>query len=477
MNRTISISAKIGLVVLILVGSFATSVTINVINGIRQSVEINAVADIRVPAALEAQAASHDFENALKLFEEAILNGEEDNLDLVDEAIDELQIKLSVITERISAVGVDTIPIITTSQRAVNYAKDARALFELILDEGFGSPKVGEASRSLNALGESISNELLGIREENVMETKNSLEGINQRAENFWKLGLIIFGVSLFFSVGLALFLVRFSILKPLLNRCVHLDSLTDDIKKAADYFKSASLAITNGAAQSAGHIEDSSSALTEMASLTESNADRAQNTKKIAESARDSADKGTQSMEELSKAMSAILDSSEDISKIVGSIDELAFQTNILALNAAIEAASAGEAGAGFAVVAEEVRSLAQRSAEAAQNTAGLVKEAITRSAEGSDITEQVGEKFEAIVGAVHTVDLEIAQITLACQEQTLGISQISNGLNQLEAMTQEHSKLSQKTSDGARSLNNMTGDLSEISTAFNTLAKGGKK
>ena len=82
------------MVVLFLVGSFATSVTINVINGIRQSVEINAVADIRVPAALEAQAASHDFENALKLFEEAILNGEEDNLDLVDEAIDELQIKL-----------------------------------------------------------------------------------------------------------------------------------------------------------------------------------------------------------------------------------------------------------------------------------------------------------------------------------------------------------------------------------------------
>lgn len=173
---------------------------------------------------------------------------------------------------------------------------------------------------------------------------------------------------------------------------------------------------------------------------------------------------------------MQAILQSSENISKIINSIDEIAFQTNILALNAAVEAAHAGESGAGFAVVAEEVRNLAQRSTQAAADTKSLVEQAVARSTEGSKISERVENDLEAIVSAVREVDQEIAQISVACNEQSQGIAQVSGGLDQLESMTKDNSDLANRTTEGATELTSHTDSLSEISVSLNTLTRGSR-
>ena len=139
-----------------------------------------------------------------------------------------------------------------------------------------------------------------------------------------------------------------------------------------------------------------------------------------------------------LESSMAAIKESSHRVAKIIKTIDEIAFQTNILALNAAVEAARAGEAGMGFAVVADEVRNLAQRSAQAAKDTAGLIDESITRSNEGAGRVEQVAAAIGTITRSVEQVQRIVAEVREASQQQTQGIDQVAKTIQQMEKVTQ---------------------------------------
>ncbi|MGB0372769.1 MAG: hypothetical protein ACPGN3_15650 [Opitutales bacterium] len=287
MKRKYSISAKIGFVTFILVGAFASTVAINVQNSRSQSTELDVVANAMVPAALEAQSAAYNYEKTLKLFEEAVLNGEESNLDLVDEQCSIVAEKLIHLSNRLQDVNEGVSHIVAAADDAKLYAGEARTLFNLLSEKGFGDPEVTEAFTALNTLGESTTQSLSEIRELTVKNTQGQLESINQTAESLWKLGLGIFFGSLLVSMVFTIFLVRSSIVKPLLKNSIGLDERTVDIRNAADHFKHASEAISAGAHKSAMLLEESSSALSQMTSLTESNAERAMNTKKMAQDAR----------------------------------------------------------------------------------------------------------------------------------------------------------------------------------------------
>jgi methyl-accepting chemotaxis protein len=167
--------------------------------------------------------------------------------------------------------------------------------------------------------------------------------------------------------------------------------------------------------------------------------------------------------MTEMTVAMQSIETSSLDISKIVKNIDEIAFQTNILALNAAVEAARAGEAGAGFAVVAEEVRSLAQRSAAAAKETADKIDAAIASTQRGSKSCANVGESLEQIVGKVTEADVLVAEIASAAKEQAQGIRQVGVAMTQMDKVTQGNASSAEQTSSAAEELNSQAKLLQE--------------
>jgi methyl-accepting chemotaxis protein len=173
---------------------------------------------------------------------------------------------------------------------------------------------------------------------------------------------------------------------------------------------------------------------------MTKRNSDSAGQAKSLAADTRQAAESGAGSMGEMRQAMDAIKESSTNIAKIVKTIDEIAFQTNILALNAAVEAARAGEAGAGFAVVAEEVRSLAQRSANSAKETAARIEDSVNRSEAGVRISLKVAESFDAILGKARQVDELIAEIATASGEQTEGITQVTTAVAQMDKVTQSN-------------------------------------
>ncbi len=244
-----------------------------------------------------------------------------------------------------------------------------------------------------------------------------------------------------------------------------------DQVASASGQVSSASQSLAEGATEQAAGLQETSSSLEEMASMTKQNAANAQQANLLSSEARKSADTGAESMARMNGAIREIQKSSDETSKIIKVIDEIAFQTNLLALNAAVEAARAGEAGKGFAVVAEEVRNLAMRSAEAAKNTANMIQESVKNANNGVDIATEVGKVLDEIVqGIGKTTDL-VSEIAAASQEQAQGIDQVNTAIAQMDKVTQqnaanaeESASASEQLSAQAETMNDMVNELAAL-------------
>jgi len=255
--------------------------------------------------------------------------------------------------------------------------------------------------------------------------------------------------------VGSALaFLITRGTGKILGNVTTSLDEGSSQVANAAGEITTSSQSLAEGASEQAASLEETSSSLEEMSSMTKRNAENAQKANELAKQARQAADKGVGDMQTMSTAMEAIKVSSDDIAKIIKTIDEIAFQTNILALNAAVEAARAGEAGMGFAVVADEVRNLAQRSAQAAKETAGKIEGAIAKTGQGVEISSTVAETLNDIATKVRQVDELVAEVASASREQTQGISQINTAVSQMDKVTQSTAASAEESAAAAEEL-----------------------
>jgi methyl-accepting chemotaxis protein len=233
------------------------------------------------------------------------------------------------------------------------------------------------------------------------------------------------------------------------------LEEGSNQVASAAGQVSSASQSLAEGASEQAASLEESGSSLEEMASMTASNSENALKANDLAKQTREAADKGVNDMQTMSAAMEAIKESSGDIAKIIKTIDEIAFQTNILALNAAVEAARAGEAGMGFAVVADEVRNLAQRSAQAAKETAEKIQGAITKTGQGVEISSKVSQTLNDIVTRVRQLDELVDGVANASREQTQGIAQINIAVGQMDKVTQSNAANAEESAAAAEELN----------------------
>ena len=228
---------------------------------------------------------------------------------------------------------------------------------------------------------------------------------------------------------------------------------------------------------EQAASLEETSSAMEEMTATVKQNADNARQANQLAVAARDVAAKGGAVTTKAVEAMSEINKSSAKIADIITVIDEIAFQTNLLALNAAVEAARAGEHGRGFAVVAAEVRNLAQRSATAAKEIKGLIKESLQRVTDGSELVNHSGKTLQEIVTSVKRVTDIIAEITAASQEQASGIDQVNTSIMHMDQTTQQNAALVEETTAASQSMRAQSQALMKQVKSFKLNVSEGQK
>jgi methyl-accepting chemotaxis protein len=252
----------------------------------------------------------------------------------------------------------------------------------------------------------------------------------------------------------------------------------TESLARALRNFKDAALEVTRGAGEieegnqnlsqrtemQASSLEETASSMDQMTGTVRQNAGNAEQANQLALAARGQADTGVAVVATAIKAMGEINESSKKIGDIIGVVEEIAFQTNLLALNAAVEAARAGDQGRGFAVVAGEVRSLAGRSAVAAKEIKGLIRDSMQKVEEGSSLVSESGQTLERIVTSVKKVSDIIAELAAGSQEQLAGIEQVNRAVTQLDEMTQQNAALVEEASAASKSMASRSQAMSDM-------------
>jgi hypothetical protein len=248
---------------------------------------------------------------------------------------------------------------------------------------------------------------------------------------------------------------MRRSIVTPIRSAADALAGSAGQTVSAAAQLSGAAEGLSQGATEQAASLEETSASMEEMASMTRKNAENSQQAAAMMAETERLVGGANGALSEMVTSMASIKESSGKVAKIIKTIDEIAFQTNILALNAAVEAARAGEAGMGFAVVADAVRALAQRSAQAAKDTAGLIEESIAKSNEGQQKVQTVSAAIESITTSTVKVKGLVDEVSEASRQQAQGIDQVSQAIAQMEKVTQGTAATAEESAAASEELN----------------------
>ena len=290
-----------------------------------------------------------------------------------------------------------------------------------------------------------------------------------------WMMGSLMVG-GIIVSVLLAWMTIR-CVVKPLDRIISGLEGGSKQTAGAANQVSRSSQSLAHGASELAVALQQTTSSVEETHSITKQNAANAAQAKMLAAQAKASAEKGSAAMERMAAAIDDIKDSSDQTAKIIKTIDEIAFQTNLLALNAAVEAARAGEAGKGFAVVAEEVRTLAQRSAEAARSTANMIEASVRSSENGVQISREVEQMLQEIAEGSRKVDDLVGEIAAACHEQSQGVEQISASISQMDTVTQQAASSAEESANASEELSGQAAELRTMVQDLESMVYGEDK
>ncbi|MCL1884508.1 MAG: methyl-accepting chemotaxis protein [Defluviitaleaceae bacterium] len=247
-----------------------------------------------------------------------------------------------------------------------------------------------------------------------------------------------------------------------------NISSASAQVSAGATQISTSSMDLANGAAQQASSIQELNASIDMINQQTKQNAKNARDAHEISTQSTENANEGNDAMQKMLEAMRGIKSSSDGISKIIKSIQDIAFQTNLLALNAAVEAARAGSSGAGFAVVAEEVRSLAARSQESATETTALIEDSATRVDSGASIAEVTSGALSSIVENANKVLEVINQISLSSKEQADVVEQVSQGVSEIATVVQSNAAVSEETAAAAEELNSQAELLRQMVSYF---------
>lgn len=286
-----------------------------------------------------------------------------------------------------------------------------------------------------------------------------------------WTLALLIMMIAAISGISYA---IGRSISRGVSLAAKDLSEAAQQVVSASAQVASASQQLADGASQQAAAIEETSSSLEEMSSMTRQNAESAGSANRLISDSNETIHKANQAMEELSRSMAEISSVSEKTFQIVKTIDEIAFQTNLLALNAAVEAARAGEVGAGFSVVAEEVRSLARRAAAAAKDTSVLIEGTVGKIRDGAQLVSQTRAAFQEVAESSRkSLDL-VAEITSASSEQALGVEELNRAVSDMDVIVQQNAATAEESAAASEELHIQANHMERLVQVLSAMVQG---
>lgn len=319
---------------------------------------------------------------------------------------------------------------------------------------------------------QNILGQLRAEARKNIMTDEVMLESAQKT--RIWVVILSILAIVM--GVALAVIISR-NIVNVLSSITDRMNSVAEQVADASGQVAQTSQALAEGAAEQAASIEETSASLEQMSSMIRLNADNSAKADIMMKDANRVLDKANQSMIGLTGAMKDMSDASKETSKIIKTIDEIAFQTNLLALNAAVEAARAGEAGAGFAVVADEVRNLAMRAAQAAKNTSELIEGTVRKIDDGARLVKDTGESFGEVAQSATTVGGLINEISAASGEQAEGIGQLNKAIVEMDKVTQINAANAEETASASEEMSAQAEVMEDTARELKDLVHGFKE
>lgn len=349
--------------------------------------------------------------------------------------------------------------IVKDGQRAIGTKMDNPAVLEAVVQRGQSFYNINRIfGREYNTAYWPL-RDLEGKTAGMLFIGKDRESILKARGEMYTIVGSVVIGIVALMAVA-ACFIAR-SIAGPIQRVSNGLVDSTERVSSVAAQVSGSSQVLANGASEQAAAIEETSASLEEMASMTKQNADSAGQADGLMKKVGQFVGQANDSMDKLGASMQAIRNASEESQKIVKTIDEIAFQTNLLALNAAVEAARAGEAGAGFAVVAEEVRNLAMRAAESAHATANLMEGTVKKVKDGTGLMSGTREAFAQLAESAGKVAELLAEIAAASREQSQGIDQVNKAVGDVDKVTQQNAANAEESSAAAMELSSQAGQM----------------
>ena len=429
------------------------------------------------PAFIHVQESGALFNEQVKLYSDAIMLGDVDSLEVARSKASAVNTRLGSI---LSLPGIDEEGSVSITQLKGDVARlsqDAYALYSGWLaaesndeDTDPYMEQVSELGQSIDAMKQRLSQQKSGFSD----QLNGGLEEVSATVMRNSRITAIIFFSVVVFSIVLIALIISRSITQPIMAIIEELRSSSGRVHQTADEISSANQVLADAATNQAASVEETSSSLTEITAMTQQNAQNAQMADELMKTTASEMTDAQGVMKQLTVSMDEITEASNKTSKIIKTIDEIAFQTNLLALNAAVEAARAGEAGKGFAVVAEEVRSLALRSATSARDTSELIEETTNKVQAGKEFVERSNKAFGGVVGSSEKVKVIVGEISVGSEEQSRGVSQIDGAMTEIDKTVQNIAATSEESASAAMELVTQAGSLNGIVSELILLVTG---
>jgi methyl-accepting chemotaxis protein len=451
-NR-LNITAKIWLSIGVFILGYVLSTTLGQVQSSDARASLRTTSEALFPAAQRSQEAEAAFERMVKGFGDAVVMQDASGLDRAAEDGRQAVAALKVLA------GIPGL----ASERAAEAGKLATSLDQFLTDarSAYGTVLSGNLSagtqeqiRSLAGRTDEAKAALAKTKEQSAADLRQQLSVLETRSAQQSSIALGVFIVTLIVAGAIVHLTIRRAITGPVVRVIAGVQVAADETARTSAEMAQSGTEVSNNAQEQAACVQQTSASLEKISDTTRQNAERVGAADGLMQEARQTVERAAQAMSDLTSSMNLISKSSHQVAGVLKNIDEIAFHTNILALNAAVEAARAGEAGAGFSVVADEVRNLARRAAEAARNSGGIIEQTVGDVSKGVELVGHAHKAFQEVSDQIASATKIVSQIAASSGEQTLGITEISKAITQIESLTQRNVANAQQTADGASAM-----------------------